>query len=84
MKYMIRITPTPLHYSTIDWAIDESEFDEFNDDFEKSKTNFIEKLIWDTPIERKSVFNKIKDAFSSFYWELRYILWFIKRIIAKK
>ena len=51
MKDMIRISPSPLHYSTIDLAIDDEEFD---NDFEKSKKDFLDKLIWDDPIEKKS------------------------------
>ena len=41
-------------------------------------SDFYDKLIWDyTPIEKKSIFNKIKNVFSSFYWNLRYKLWLI-------
>ena len=47
MKDMIRISPTPLHYSTIDWAIDESDFD----DFSEKKDAFFEDLIWNPPYD---------------------------------
>lgn len=68
-------------YTTIElhtgrnWDLDESEISDFYD-----------KLIWEDKIEKKSFFNKIKDILSSFYWGLRYNLWFFlfKTQIIKK
>ena len=58
-------------------------------DTDNELSDFYDKLIWDTPIEdipieKKSIFNKIKDVFSGFYWNLRYNLWLIKHIITKR
>ncbi len=60
-----------------------------NWDTDTELSDFYDKLIWDEiigdeKIEKKSVFNKIKDVFSSFYWNLLYNLWLIKHIINKK
>ena len=52
-----------------DWAIDESSFIDFTKN---------------TPIEKDSLFHKIKSAFSTFYYNLLYLLWLIKHIITKK
>lgn len=70
MAFRPQYTTIELHRGT-SWDIDQSEF--------------YDNLIWDyTPIEKKSIFNKIKNVFSSFYWNLRYNLWLIKHIITKR
>ena len=55
-----------------------------NWDTDTELSDFYDKLIWDDKIEKKSIFDKIKDVLSSSYWELRYKLWLIKYIITKK
>ena len=47
-------------YSGNNWDIDIDNSD-FDDDFNKTNKDFLDKLMWDPPIEKKSVFNKIKN-----------------------
>lgn len=61
-------TLTPIHSGT-SWDID-TELSEFYD-----KLIWDDKIIGDEKIEKKSIFNKIKDVLSSFYWDFRYNLW---------
>ena len=83
------LSPFRPQYTTIElhsgnnWDIDIDNSD-FDDDFNKTNKDFLDKLMWDPPIEKKSVFNKIKNVFSGSYWNLRYKLWLIKYITTKE
>ena len=71
-KEMIRIRPKKI----IIMPFNTLHFEEKLNIDELEIKDYYEDLIWNAPIERKSIFNKIKDILSSFYWGLRYNLWF--------